>query len=399
MKYRMLDILVCPFCQNRLKLTSLKEETVTFHHPLPDGACSHCAFSGSPVSAQICQECYGRNIIEGVLGCSCGTSFPIIESVPILLPESRQYLAQLHSKYSSAVGDGDIEQSVNGTALIKELERTKKSFGYEWLRYPVCFSEEEEKIFREEIQLDVTLLKNKRILDAGCGMGRFTRVAAGFGGELVGVDLSDSVFRAREITRQFPAVHIVQADLLRLPFREHTFDIIYSFGVLHHTPDTKQAFCAITKTLKINGYISVWVYGKAGSYECFISNPLKKDRSQYLSTPLRHRIYWGLVLLREKLSSALRMVTIHLPHSLLYVFCYGLALLGKLPLIKYLTFSVHKDWRVRLLENFDWLAPPFQYHHTKEELTAWFKEQHIEVHRMLEHGFIPKTGLAGIRKQ
>jgi len=60
---------------------------------------------------------------------------------------------------------------------------------------------------------------------------------------------------------------------------------------------------------------------------------------------------------------------------------------------------VHKDWRVRLLENFDWLAPPFQYHHTKEELMAWFSEEHIEVHSMLEHGFIPKTGLAGIRKQ
>ena len=399
MKYRLLDILVCPYCQNRFTLTPLKEETVAFHFPIPEGACSRCAFSASPVPAQNCQGCYARNIAEGVLSCSCGRSFPIIDSVPILLPEGRQHLSDLQKKYGAAAVDSNRGKNINDTAPGKELERTKKRFGYEWLRYPVCFSEEEEKIFREEIQLDISQLKSKRILDAGCGMGRFTRVAAGLGGEVVGVDLSDSVFRAREITRQFPSVHIVQADLLRLPFCEHTFDIIYSFGVLHHTPDTKQAFCAITKTLKTDGFISLWVYGKAGTYENFISNPLKKDRSQYLSTPLRHRIYWLLVLLREQFSSALRMVTIHLPHSLLYFFCYGLTVVGKLPLIKYLTFSVHQDWRVRLLENFDWLAPPFQHHHTKEELMAWFQEQHIEVHGMLEHGFIPKTGLAGIRKQ
>jgi len=85
MKYRLLDILVCPFCQNRFTLTPLKEETVAFHVPIPEGACSRCAFSASPVPAQNCQRCYARNIVEGVLGCSCGKAFPIIDSVPILL--------------------------------------------------------------------------------------------------------------------------------------------------------------------------------------------------------------------------------------------------------------------------------------------------------------------------
>ena len=72
-----------------------------------------------------------------------------------------------------------------------------------------------------------------------------------------------------------------------------------------------------------------------------------------------------------------------------------LALLGKLPVIKYGTFSAHADWRVRLLENFDWLAPPFQYHHTKEEMLGWCEKEGIGVERMLEHGFIPKVGVRG----
>ncbi len=398
MKSRLLDILICPFCQNCLTLTSLKEENSTLHVDSILGKCSCCTLSSSPAQVEKCHNSNGKDIIEGVLSCSCGRSFPIIDSVPILLSETQHHFIKLQKKYGSSASIGHRAEYLNA-AQCNMLEKTKKSFGFEWLRYPARFVEEEEKIFREEIQLDVSLLQNKLILDAGCGMGRFTRVAAGFGAEVIGVDFSDSVFRAKEITRHLPSVHIVQADVLRLPFRDSAFDIIYSFGVLHHTPDTKKAFCALTKKLKINGHISVWVYGKAGRYKNFISNPLKKTRAKYISTPLRHRIYWILVLLREKFSSSLRMVTVHVPHFILYLLCFGLTLLGKLPLIKFLNFSVHKDWRVRLLENFDWLAPPFQYHHTKEELVEWFNEEHIEVHSMLEHGFIPKIGFYGIRKQ
>jgi SAM-dependent methyltransferase len=334
-----------------------------------------------------------------MLSCSCGRVFPVIDSVPILLSESRHHFEKLQGKYGATAVAGYCEHERASRASDKIDNRTKKRFEYEWLRYPVCFEEEEEKIFREEIQIDVSHFQNKRILDAGCGMGRFTRIAARFGGEVFGVDLSDSVFKAREITQAFPSVHIIQADLLRLPFPDHCFDIIYSFGVLHHTPDTKQAFHALAEKIKANGTFSLWVYGKAGHYKNFVTNPLKKDRAKFIASPLMHRSYWLLVLLREKLSSAIRMATVMLPHPLLYIFCYGLALLGKLPVIKYLTFSVHKDWRVRLLENFDWLAPPFQYHHTKEEVMEWFNEEHIAVQSILEHGFIPKTGLSGIRKQ
>jgi hypothetical protein len=60
---------------------------------------------------------------------------------------------------------------------------------------------------------------------------------------------------------------------------------------------------------------------------------------------------------------------------------------------------VHNNWRVRLLENFDWLAPPFQYHHTKEEMLAWCAKDGIAVERMLQHGFIPKVGMRGVKKR
>ena len=95
----------------------------------------------------------------------------------------------------------------------------------------------------------------------------------------------------------------------------------------------------------------------------------------------------------------MRRITVSLPHRLLYRLCYVLALLGKIPLVKYCTFSAHADWRVRLLENFDWLAPPFQYHHAKEEVLTWYAAAGFDIQGMLKHGFIPKVGVRGVKKQ
>jgi hypothetical protein len=69
--------------------------------------------------------------------------------------------------------------------------------------------------------------------------------------------------------------------------------------------------------------------------------------------------------------------------------------LGRVPLLKYVTASVHQSWRVRVQENFDWLSPQYQSHHTKEEIRDWFREAQVEELSILPHGFIPKVGLKG----
>jgi hypothetical protein len=72
--------------------------------------------------------------------------------------------------------------------------------------------------------------------------------------------------------------------------------------------------------------------------------------------------------------------------------------LGAVPLIKYLTFSVHPLFEVRVQENFDWLSPPYQSHHTKEELARWFESCGFTVDKILPHGFVPKPGIVGRKK-
>ncbi len=395
MKYRLLNFLVCPLCGNALHLTVFEEAVHIKPAIMPAVRCGTCflAARDSGLDGR-CDDCARREVIQGLLRCSCGRMFPVLHGVPVMLPEDSGPLRKLHDAYPERFA---VPADCSGSpkAISREGRKTRERFGYEWMRYPACFDDEERDIFFEETQLAPNELAGRLTLDAGCGMGRFTRVAGAQGGEVIGADLSDSVYRAHELTVHMPNVHIVQADLMRLPFRAASFDIIYSLGVLHHTPDTQKAFAAVARYVNPGGMLSIWVYGTAGRYADFKSNPLRPDRLQFVKSDWAKRLYWLLVLARENCSTALRRLTVIMPHKLLYACCYLLALVGKAPLLKYLTFSAHHDWRVRLLENFDWLSPPYQYHHTKEEVITWYENQHLDILKMLQHGFIPKVGLLG----
>src|SRR5262249_14747016 len=104
-------------------------------------------------------------------------------------------------------------------------------------------------------------LRSGLTLEAGCGYGRFLDVVDKAGGEIVGVDLNTTTINlCQQFVGSRPRVHLVQADLFKLPFRNSTFHSIYSIGVLHHTPDCRQAFLKLTPYLASGGQISIWVY-------------------------------------------------------------------------------------------------------------------------------------------
>ncbi len=269
--------------------------------------------------------------------------------------------------------------------------QTRESFAWEWSRYPGSLPEDRE-IFLEETQIPAADFNGKLVLDAGCGMGRYAAVALALGAEVVALDLSESLERLAALAPQYPKLHVVQGDLLRPPFAKSSFDIVYSQGVLHHTADTHAAFREVQALVKPGGYLSAWVYGKAGHYADFATNPLRENRGWVA----RHRrLAWAIVAARHFSSDILRLITTRLPLAATYAFCWLLAVLGALPLTKFLTFSIHRDFKVRVIENFDWLSPAFQYHHTKEELVSWFEEAEFSILSVLPHGLVPKPGILG----
>src|SRR5271154_3085037 len=105
-----------------------------------------------------------------------------------------------------------------------DQSRTKEAYGLQWNRYRIIRTEEDRATFRSRTGLRVGDLEGQCILDAGCGMGRYLRIAAeSSAGLIVGVDLSPAVVAARELNAGSPDVGVVRGDLLRLPFAPASF--------------------------------------------------------------------------------------------------------------------------------------------------------------------------------
>ena len=140
-------------------------------------------------------------------------------------------------------------------------DRTKTAYGLQWNRFRILRPEEDRATFRNRTGLSEPDLEGKVVLDGGCGMGRYLRIAGGMRpGLAVGLDLSLAVLAAAELTAGIAPVAVVRGDLLKLPFPPGSFDHIYSIGVLDHTPDPRGAFLGLAALLKPGGRIAVWVY-------------------------------------------------------------------------------------------------------------------------------------------
>jgi len=102
----------------------------------------------------------------------------------------------------------------------------------------------------------------KRLLEVGCGMGTDLLQFARGGAKVTGVDLTP---RSIEISRHHLLLYDQSGDFAltdaeRLPFADESFDVVYSNGVLHHTPDTAGAICEIHRVLKPGGLARVMLY-------------------------------------------------------------------------------------------------------------------------------------------
>ena len=104
--------------------------------------------------------------------------------------------------------------------------------------------------------------RGARLLEIGCGMGTDLLQFARGGARCVGIDLTP---RSVEITRHRFALYDTRgafmiADGEHLPFASESFDVVYSNGVLHHTPDTAGAIREVQRVLRPGGTAKVMLY-------------------------------------------------------------------------------------------------------------------------------------------
>lgn len=340
MRIKFLNFLRCIRCKNPLESTPFKEDRLG---------------SDSVVT-------------EGLLHCSCGQMYPVIQGIPRLLPVSHWHLLHAayenyfsaYSNYFGAQDSGMFQKSPEEKSSLNLKHQTIKNFGYEWR----TFHDYDLKNFETLLSpLSSSDFKNRRVLDAGCGAGRHTKQSVERGAQTVfGIDISYAVDAAYQNTKHIPNVCIVQGDLYHVPFMEKSFDIIYSLGVLHHLPEPVRGFKSLAPLLDEGGAVAFWVY----------SSQRKTSR---------------------RVIEAFRAITKHLPHPALKTVSFLCAVLDFFLFIKpYQLLSRNKtlesflktcvpsrvvdyaryDFYVTYVDWIDRLVAPVSHYHSLEELQQWF---------------------------
>src|SRR6478735_490608 len=99
---------------------------------------------------------------------------------------------------------------MSAPATDHDQTRTKSAYALQWNRFRIVRDEEDRTTFRNRTGLAPSDLAGATVLDGGCGMGRYLRVAAeGSPRLLVGLDLSEAVRAAKDLTSGLPGVSLV----------------------------------------------------------------------------------------------------------------------------------------------------------------------------------------------
>ena len=124
--------------------------------------------------------------------------------------------------------------------------------------------------------------KGRRVLEVGVGAGsdsiRFARAGARF----TGVDLTEAAISltSRRLGLEAYEGDLQTADAENLPFPDHTFDFVYSWGVIHHTPDVPAAAQQLVRVLRPGGRLCVMIYHRHSlvALQCWILNALLRGQ-------------------------------------------------------------------------------------------------------------------------
>lgn len=387
MKHRLMDALVCPKCRENLQLTIFTSEIEEIAEGLIsevkcDSFCNYRNCNLDNVSVKDCNECFKEEIIDGILLCKCGQKYPIFQKLPRLLLDSfgsnHTFRLHYHKKLMELLQDYRKETKSDVQKKIKDFKRTEQSFSVQWRQFEyedrTWGLDVQDRIdhYLHEFQLSAEELKGKKILDGGCGNGKFTCAVSVFGQEVFGMDQSTSPIRAMDnkhtfAGKQSPLVHFVQGNVFFPPFRNDFFDHIYSSGVLHHTPDTYKAFKSLIPVLKKGGKYYILLY---------------KKRSLVIELPL----------------SVIRIITTRMSLVNLYRFLYSFVTIFLV--IRKLIWLLRAKWvkanltrREEAVVLFDTFSPKYRYTHTTEEVVDWYKKLNFTDATAIDLKIKPEIGV------
>jgi SAM-dependent methyltransferase len=314
MRARLIELVVCPRCGGKLELSA---RTVD-----------------------------GDEIMEGSIDCvACRAPYRVERGVPRLLPKPEDVSA--------------------------DQKNTVDRFGAQWNQFDFLGPHYEWQFLKWIAPNTPETFKDKIVLEGGCGKGRHSALVARFGArDVLAVDLGSAVEAAFRNTRQFPNVHVIQADLFHLPVAERTVDVAFSLGVLHHTPDPKGCFLQLVERVRPGGRVIAWVYGQENNAW----------------------IIHGVSPLREAITSRLPHEWVYqlskLPAAMIWAVGRGLYRPLSKPPFESIGKKLFYEAYINYIAQFpydeihsivhDHLTPPIAHYISRAEFEGWFAEAKLE---------------------
>jgi ubiquinone/menaquinone biosynthesis C-methylase UbiE len=128
---------------------------------------------------------------------------------------------------------------------------------------------------------EFTAHSGEKVLEIGVGLGTDLVEFAKNGASVYGVDIGEEQINLTKMNlelHQQCAVQLSVQDAMDLKYSDEFFDLVYSFGVLHHTPDTKKSIDEVYRVLKSDGQAVVMLYARGWKHyikRCFIHGLLR----------------------------------------------------------------------------------------------------------------------------
>jgi SAM-dependent methyltransferase len=209
--------------------------------------------------------------------------------VSLINPSNNKLLTPVSEKLVD--DEGNSFPVINGVPRFVEEHNYTDNFGFQWNKFQKTQIDRESKNsnfskerFFTATNWDKEDLSNKDVLEAGSGAGRFTQIVLDHTkANLYSIDYSDAVSaNYRNNAHHADRLKLFQASIYGMPFPDNSFDKVFCFGVLQHTPDFRKSVQCLVDKAKPGGEIVVDFYPIKGWYT--------KISAKYILRPFTKKI-------------------------------------------------------------------------------------------------------------
>ena len=219
-------------------------------------------------------------------------------SVKIINPDSKKEInfnENFEYKFFKDIPDLFLEDGNSLTKIQSDFYNDVKFPNYDNVEgFGSLLDKSRRNIFVKKLDDEIPMGSN--ILEAGCGTGQLSITLSRYARQIYGIDLSKgSLIEAKQFinSNDIKSVHLFRMNIFKLFFKENTFDVIISNGVLHHTYNPKLAFSKLVRVLKPGGIIVIGLYHRYGRIIQKIRQSLIKnfgDSFKFLDKRFREKI-------------------------------------------------------------------------------------------------------------